>query len=82
MTEERIDQLINNICGYIERRIEEDDLESGKDVSETTKALAALVEARAGYTYEKHNQLKKTEKLSPLQQTKEAFASALHQQSQ
>lgn len=44
---ERIDQLINKICSYIEKRIEKDDLESGKDISEATKALAELVSARA-----------------------------------
>lgn len=44
---ERIDQLINKLCGYIEQRIEKDDLESGKDISEATKALAELVSARA-----------------------------------
>lgn len=43
----KVDELIEELCGYIRRRIESNDLESGKDVAENTKALAELVSARA-----------------------------------
>ena len=44
---ERVDELIATLCDYISQKTERKDSEASQEIAENTKALAALISARA-----------------------------------
>ena len=47
MQAKKVDDLIVTLCSYISNKAEEKDTESALEIAENTKALAALLTARA-----------------------------------